>query len=87
MVQHAVNGTPSVQEHGDSVAERRTEAQIDRVFGDVKVRVLDLNVYYGSTHALHGVTLDIPDRKVTALMGPSGCGKSTFCEPSTGCTI
>jgi phosphate transport system ATP-binding protein len=44
----------------------------------IKVRTADLNVYYGSTHALKHVTLPIPEHQVTALMGPSGCGKSTF---------
>jgi phosphate transport system ATP-binding protein len=43
-----------------------------------KIKVLGLNFYYGALQALHGVSLDIPERKVTALIGPSGCGKSTF---------
>ncbi|MGZ3583464.1 MAG: phosphate ABC transporter ATP-binding protein PstB [Ktedonobacterales bacterium] len=38
----------------------------------------DLHVYYGSSHALKGVSVQIPVRQVTAFMGPSGCGKSTF---------
>jgi phosphate transport system ATP-binding protein len=44
----------------------------------LKMRVQDLNVYYGSNHALHGVNLPIAEHRVVALMGPSGCGKSTF---------
>ena len=44
----------------------------------VKIAVRDLNVYYGATHALTSVSLDIPEARVTALIGPSGCGKSTF---------
>ncbi len=43
-----------------------------------KVRVRDLSVFYGAARALHGVSLDIPEHRVTALIGPSGCGKSTF---------
>lgn len=43
-----------------------------------KIRVKDLNLYYGSVQALYGITMDIPPRQVTALIGPSGCGKSTF---------
>ncbi len=43
-----------------------------------KVRVENLNFWYGATQALHGITMDIPARQVTALIGPSGCGKSTF---------
>ena len=38
----------------------------------------DVDVFYGEKQALFGVTLDIPERMVTALIGPSGCGKSTF---------
>src|SRR3954467_13369233 len=43
-----------------------------------KISVKDLNFYYGRFHALKGITLDIPERKVTAFIGPSGCGKSTL---------
>jgi phosphate transport system ATP-binding protein len=43
-----------------------------------KLRVRNLNFYYGSYHALHGITLDIPENRVTAFIGPSGCGKSTL---------
>jgi phosphate transport system ATP-binding protein len=41
-------------------------------------RLDDVHVYYGSFLALRGVTLDIPDRQITAFIGPSGCGKSTL---------
>jgi phosphate transport system ATP-binding protein len=51
---------------------------IAKVTGPIKMRTLDLNVYYGKAHAIKNVSLEIPDRQVTALMGPSGCGKSTF---------
>ena len=37
----------------------------------------DVNIYYGSFHAVADVTLGIPPRSVTAFIGPSGCGKST----------
>ncbi len=43
-----------------------------------KITVKDLNLYYGSFHALKNINLEIEERKVTALIGPSGCGKSTF---------
>ncbi|HJZ39720.1 MAG TPA: phosphate ABC transporter ATP-binding protein PstB [Bacteroidales bacterium] len=45
---------------------------------DIKVSVKDLSVYYGTNKALNAITMDIPDKKVTAFIGPSGCGKSTF---------
>jgi phosphate transport system ATP-binding protein len=42
------------------------------------ISVQDLNFYYGPKRALADINMDIPARKVTALIGPSGCGKSTF---------
>lgn len=44
----------------------------------VKLAALNVNFFYGSTQALHNVSLNIPQKQVTALIGPSGCGKSTF---------
>ena len=43
-----------------------------------KIAVRGLNFYYGKTKALNAITLEIPERKVTAFIGPSGCGKSTL---------
>ena len=43
-----------------------------------KISVRDFNFFYGSAQALHAISLEIPDRQVSALIGPSGCGKSTF---------
>jgi phosphate transport system ATP-binding protein len=43
-----------------------------------KIVVENLNLYYGKKKALNGITINIPENKVTALIGPSGCGKSTF---------
>lgn len=43
-----------------------------------KMTARNLNFYYGSNQALIDVTIDIEEKKVTALIGPSGCGKSTF---------
>jgi phosphate transport system ATP-binding protein len=37
-----------------------------------------LHLYYGETHALKGVDLEMPEQQITALIGPSGCGKSTY---------
>lgn len=45
---------------------------------DIKVSVNDLSVYYGTNMALNKISMEIPDKKVTAFIGPSGCGKSTF---------
>jgi len=43
-----------------------------------KLRIRDLDFYYGDYQALKGITLDIPAHRVTAFIGPSGCGKSTL---------
>ncbi len=43
-----------------------------------KVEVRDFDFYYGAAKVLHGITMDIAENRVTALIGPSGCGKSTF---------
>ena len=43
-----------------------------------KMSVQNLNFYYGNYHALKDISLEIPERKVTAIIGPSGCGKSTM---------
>ncbi len=45
---------------------------------DAVIESRDLDVFYGDDQALHGIDMDIPEHKVTALIGPSGCGKSTF---------
>ena len=42
-----------------------------------KIRVDDLDLYYGEKQALKGINMDIRENEVTALIGPSGCGKST----------
>jgi phosphate transport system ATP-binding protein len=43
-----------------------------------KIAARDVNVFYGEKQALFDVSMDIPDRAVTAFIGPSGCGKTTF---------
>jgi phosphate transport system ATP-binding protein len=43
-----------------------------------KVAFRDLSFSYPGRRALSGVTLDVPERRVTAIIGPSGCGKSTL---------
>jgi len=46
--------------------------------GTVKMSARKAQVYYGDTHAIKDVDIDIEDKMVTAFIGPSGCGKSTF---------
>ena len=43
-----------------------------------KFEVRNMDLYYGSFHALKNINIDIPEKEITAFIGPSGCGKSTF---------
>jgi phosphate transport system ATP-binding protein len=43
-----------------------------------KLRAANINFFYGSFKALHDISLDMLENRITALIGPSGCGKSTF---------
>jgi phosphate transport system ATP-binding protein len=43
-----------------------------------KIGIRNLNFFYGKFQGLRNITLDIPERQVTAFIGPSGCGKSTL---------
>jgi phosphate transport system ATP-binding protein len=43
-----------------------------------KIVVQNLNAWFRETHALRGVSLQVPEHTVLAIIGPSGCGKSTF---------
>jgi phosphate transport system ATP-binding protein len=45
---------------------------------EIKITARDVNVFYGETHAIKDVDVDIRNHTVTAFIGPSGCGKSTF---------
>jgi phosphate transport system ATP-binding protein len=55
------------------------DTKMDTSAGEkVKIQVKDLDFHYGGFHALKGISLEIPERKVTAFIGPSGCGKSTL---------
>jgi phosphate transport system ATP-binding protein len=51
----------------------------DRVRGSTaKIEVRNLDAYFGATHAIKAVSIEIPEHAVYAIIGPSGCGKSTF---------
>lgn len=47
---------------------------------DVKshISIQNLNMYYGNNHALKNISINIPDKQLTAIIGPSGCGKTTL---------
>lgn len=44
----------------------------------VRISARDINIYYGEKHAIKNLSINIPDKAVSAFIGPSGCGKSTF---------
>jgi len=65
-------GPPLMDMHV-TVEPKRREASTNP-----KIRIKNLSFYYGEFHALKSITMDVPERKITAFIGPSGCGKSTL---------
>jgi phosphate transport system ATP-binding protein len=61
----------------DSIQQTITDAAGGRTLRP-KITARDVNVHYGTNHAIKSVDVDILDKTVTAFIGPSGCGKSTF---------
>jgi phosphate transport system ATP-binding protein len=51
--------------------------EVGKIMG-IKIKVENLNFYYGNVKALDNINIDIEEKKITSLIGPSGCGKSTF---------
>lgn len=68
----APEGTASATVSAPEVAAKPVSAH------PIKISAKDVRVFYGDKQALFDVSLEIPDKTVTALIGPSGCGKSTF---------
>ena len=68
----ALTARPTLmKQSGSSVSEN---PQAERVI----INVENVDFYYGSTHALKAITVDVSEKKVTAFIGPSGCGKTTL---------
>jgi phosphate transport system ATP-binding protein len=65
--------SPQVSQAGNA---QPAKAEVDSASPAFKVR--DLSIWYGDKQAVKNVTIDIPQKTVTAIIGPSGCGKSTF---------
>ena len=65
----------------DDNSIRLNKAQPDTSSAGTEQTILaakNLDLWYGQAQALRNVSIDIPEKQVTALIGPSGCGKSTF---------
>jgi polar amino acid transport system ATP-binding protein len=75
---NATNATIARNEDRPMIHVRPGEAGVPASELKPKLRIKGLNFYYGGFHALKSITMDIPERKVTAFIGPSGCGKSTL---------
>jgi phosphate transport system ATP-binding protein len=69
---HASARTPAMNDSRTPAAHQTPAAQAP------KLAARELDFHYGRFQALQKITMDIPERKVTALIGPSGCGKSTL---------
>lgn len=61
-----------------TIIERKPIVEDSPVERETKIRVKNLNLFYGEKQALFDVSIYIKEKEVTALIGPSGCGKSTF---------
>ncbi|MCG6949682.1 MAG: phosphate ABC transporter ATP-binding protein PstB [Acidobacteria bacterium] len=55
-----------------------TKGRAEEATTDIALESDGLHLFYGETHALKGIDLEMPARQITALIGPSGCGKSTY---------
>ncbi|NJK49408.1 phosphate ABC transporter ATP-binding protein [Candidatus Gracilibacteria bacterium] len=60
------------------MVEQNLEPEFNPMAIVPKAKVVNLNFYYGSFHALKNINLTVPEKRVTALIGPSGCGKTTL---------
>jgi phosphate transport system ATP-binding protein len=71
--------TPPAQDQGLRIrTEVRSREQPNVPGAPCAIELRDVNLSYGAVQALFDITMDIPDRRVTAFIGPSGCGKSTL---------
>ncbi|WP_313011095.1 phosphate ABC transporter ATP-binding protein PstB [Brevundimonas sp.] len=74
----ASNAAPAEPRVEDATPVRSATVVDTPPTGPIKIAARDVSVFYEGKQALYDVSLDIPDKTVTALIGPSGCGKSTF---------
>lgn len=69
---------PRINVRPETPVEKSSRTASELANAPHKFATKDVNFWYGTHHALHDITLNIPEHCVTALIGPSGCGKSTY---------
>ena len=73
------NRTPThAMDLGSIVGEHNKQSVQEQAENVTCIDIENFNLYYGEKQALNNISLDIPEKKVTAFIGPSGCGKSTL---------
>jgi len=70
--------TEAIKTHAIDISALNRGSKTTNDKFDPCITVQNLNLFYGSKQALHGVNMEMPRKKVTAYIGPSGCGKSTL---------
>ena len=71
-----MSDTPALSVPRPAIDAARAAAPAERA--TVKARAENLSFYYGTVQALKSLTIEMREKRVTALIGPSGCGKTTF---------
>ncbi|HEV3049803.1 MAG TPA: phosphate ABC transporter ATP-binding protein PstB [Longimicrobium sp.] len=72
-------GAPSTPHAATPMAQQTaTQQTLAQAPAQLAIEADDFSFWYGGTRALNDITLQIPQKRVTAFIGPSGCGKSTF---------
>jgi phosphate transport system ATP-binding protein len=71
-------GAPATPEAAPTMQQTATQQTATQAPPQLAIEADDFSFWYGSTRALNDITLQIPQKRVTAFIGPSGCGKSTF---------
>jgi phosphate transport system ATP-binding protein len=74
----SVSASPARERASTAVAELAAESDTAVATSTPAIAIEGLNAWYGNHLAIRDITLNMPERKITAIIGPSGCGKSTL---------
>jgi len=69
---------PNPQTTQDVARELARQLEPARADASIKIKARNVDFFYGQKQVLQGISMDVRERKITALIGPSGCGKTTF---------